>query len=389
MGAFKAEILADSPSFYVELEEKTGAHVDLSASALSSATVLVTSQGLASPDAGWSGVGSGDEFDGTDDYVSWGDNANFFPGAQGSYSVMWVGEADTIDSTFRRIASHETASDGWVLSVQNNGVQTELGWRFERKGTSASVYSSSGFTSAIVPTTGQTYMIHGVCEVTATNVATMRVYVDGALAKERTGLTIANMADPAAPLQLGRRHYDATRFFDGRTFAFALFPQALSAGRISAHYAGRDIAGTVDPAQDTHLTVTIGNRFRPRIRIQEAGGAGVATAYKLRVSKNGGAYADVATGSGDIRVVDSTQFTHGAATSTLLTGGTGTFVAGEGLDTSGTSGSISVGASGHTELEWSLILFSGTAGDTYDLRVTRADGTPLDTYAATPRITAA
>ena len=143
------------------------------------------------------------------------------------------------------------------------------------------------------------------------------------------------------------------------------------------------------PAQNENITVTVGNRFRLRIEVQETGAVAVATAYKLRSAKNAGAYADVATASGDVRVVDSPHFAHGDATTNLLTGGTGTFVAGQGLDTSGTSSSISLGASGHTELEWSLILFSGTAGDTHDFRVTRSDGTVLNTYTVTPRITAA
>ncbi len=258
MAAFDAEVLTDAPEFYVELEETTGQHVDKTASAHTSTTVQVTAQGSASPGAGWAGVGNGDDFDGTDDYVSWPDSGDFFPGAQGSYSVMWCGQADTIDSSFRRIAAHEVASDGWVLSVQNNGVQTELGWRFERKAASVSTYTSSGFSSGTVPTTGQTYMIHAVCLVTAANVATFRVYVDGALAHERTGLTIGDMADPSAPLVLGRRNYDATRFFDGKTFAFAYFPSALSAARIQAHYDARNTtasaAQTVRPDADLATT---------------------------------------------------------------------------------------------------------------------------------------
>lgn len=143
------------------------------------------------------------------------------------------------------------------------------------------------------------------------------------------------------------------------------------------------------PAINTNISQIIGNLFRVRFEIQETGGAAVAQAYQLRYSKNGAGYAQVTT-STDVRPAASAQFTDGAATTDVLPNGTGTFVAGIGDEGDAVTPSISLGASGHTEIEFSLVLAGlAAAGDTFDLRVYTNAGVALNTYTNTARVTAA
>lgn len=146
-------------------------------------------------------------------------------------------------------------------------------------------------------------------------------------------------------------------------------------------------APVADPAVGANKSAGLGEVVRVRFEIQETGGGAVATAYKLRYSKNSGAYTDVGSAT-DCQYAASAQITDGAATTNVMTGGTGTFVAGEGSEDALTA-SISLGASGHTEIEFVVRLGNTAAvSDTYDLRVYKSDGSPLDTYTVTPRITA-
>lgn len=78
-----------------------------------------------------------------------------------------------------------------------------------------------------------------------------------------------------------------------------------------------------------------------------------------------------------------------AATSTTsqLTGGSGSFIAGRISDDTNPLPSIDIGSDGNTELEWSINTQSPAAnGDYYDFIVTKS-GTALDTYTAIPRLT--
>ncbi len=228
---FTAEVLADAPTFFVQLSETSGQHADETGTHTSS-TVTVAAQGTSDPDSGWAGVGKGDDFNGSSNYVSFADSDDFFPGAQGDYTVMAVVEVDTIDATFRRIIAHQDATDGWNLAIVDGE-----GFRMERLGAGGDSISPGG----TLPTTGQTYMVHAVCDVTASNTATFTMYVDGTQVAQAIGVTIANMANPAQPLVLGRRDYDTSRYLDGRVYAAAFFKSALSGARAAAHYAARNV----------------------------------------------------------------------------------------------------------------------------------------------------
>lgn len=151
--------------------------------------------------------------------------------------------------------------------------------------------------------------------------------------------------------------------------------------------------GAVNPAR----------RFRLRVGIAES--ASSTNAYKLQWNKNGGSWADVAINSpGDsanrtavdpVEIVANTGYVEQDPTTSLLTGGSGGFVAGDGMDTTITSGSISL-SSQYTELEWSLWFHrledTGATqffadGDTINFRVVTSGGTPLGSYTANPSLT--
>lgn len=149
--------------------------------------------------------------------------------------------------------------------------------------------------------------------------------------------------------------------------------------------------GATDPAVNTNFSAVIGDEFALRTDVQETGGVAVTDGFHLYAQKNvSGGYTRVTTSSAGLRILATSRFVDGAATTDLLTGGTGTFVAGEG-DEDGATGQIAIGAGGNTEIEWSLTIDATgvTAGDFWDVRVYRDDGSQLDNYAVTARITAA
>jgi hypothetical protein len=151
-------------------------------------------------------------------------------------------------------------------------------------------------------------------------------------------------------------------------------------------------AGAVDPTQNTNFSATVDTEFALRFEVQETGGASAALpGLHLYAQKNlAGGYTRVTTSSSGLKVVATGRFVDGAATTDLLTAGTGTFVAGEG-DENGAVGAITIGASGHTEVEFSLIITASevTIGDYWDVRLYKSDGAVLDSYTVTPRVTAA
>lgn len=76
------------------------------------------------------------------------------------------------------------------------------------------------------------------------------------------------------------------------------------------------------------------------------------------------------------------------ATTSQLTGGTGSFTAGKISDDTNPLPSIDITADGYTELEWAFSGVTGLAanGDVYEFRVVRG-GQPLDAYTVTPLYT--
>lgn len=135
--------------------------------------------------------------------------------------------------------------------------------------------------------------------------------------------------------------------------------------------------------------VPSGSSFRVRALLQEIGAAAITQAYKLQVSVAGaGSWSDVTTGSSPVSIADSTNFTNGTAiTAARLSGGTGTFANGAGYDTTGTTDSIALAASGYTEVVFNL---NASQDGSWDFRLVDSGGGLLGGgYTVTPTVTVA
>lgn len=182
--------------------------------------------------------------------------------------------------------------------------------------------------------------------------------------------------------------------------------------RIRASGGQQDASG-VDPETDTgweaaeNTSVTTDfydQEFRIRFAVACTVGS-VTDAFQLRAQKNGaGGYTAVpnvttpwtaATEQSEIACVPSTATNYpDTSLSTSRLSGTGSYVAGQAVETNA-SGTLTVDSGEYTEIEY-CILIRKASGDGYlvdtdyfDFRVYLDDGTPLDTYTNTARVTLA
>jgi hypothetical protein len=151
-------------------------------------------------------------------------------------------------------------------------------------------------------------------------------------------------------------------------------------------------------AENIDATIGTGSLFRIRFKVRDStGDYAVGVIVKLQVNDGSGwVDCDISNGTTvpPALVVDSAQFTHGDATSTELLTSTTTYVNGEGLDTSITSGSVSAGNSLETEFEYCIMLMSffdgpdqNQASDTLDFRLVESTGTIFGGTYDNPTIT--
>ncbi len=157
-------------------------------------------------------------------------------------------------------------------------------------------------------------------------------------------------------------------------------------------------------ALNQDVTVPAETTFRIRVEIEEANGAGIESAFLLQYRHSGGVWTDLPTtrplderDRSETQGVESwptSEFAVGAPTDDLLAGSDRAFVPGSATAApSNTAESVFLQGQ-HTELEWSVRIhkfFDGPAsnheGASFEFRVVRADGTPLDAYAAAPMLT--
>lgn len=129
--------------------------------------------------------------------------------------------------------------------------------------------------------------------------------------------------------------------------------------------------------------VTLGQKFRCRLQVYNNGTQ--ATRYLLEYRVNGGAWR-AADATEPVRIVDSTTFLDGAATTSRIGYAGATFVAGEGIDTTRNSVDIALAANQYTEIEWNLTTSGLNTGDIVELRAVgmSAAWTGGQSYTATP-----
>jgi hypothetical protein len=156
---------------------------------------------------------------------------------------------------------------------------------------------------------------------------------------------------------------------------------------------GSESAATWKAAQNTNVTLSEDATFRLRFEVQETAGNPASTfdhrQYKLQHRRNNGTWDDTGPSSLVIRTIASTHVVPDEATTNQLTAGTGTFSAGAVDEDDGALTVASIAASGHTEVEFVLILRGADVegADTIQLRLRRLSGNPLDTYTQTPTVT--
>ena len=132
--------------------------------------------------------------------------------------------------------------------------------------------------------------------------------------------------------------------------------------------------------------------FQLRVRMQETGNGNVPPTdnFQLQFEKNAsGTWTNVSPAPGPVMSYDSPRLTNAGATTSRLTGGTGSFAAGE-ISEGGVVDSLGWAQSGYTELLYSLKLIAAdlAPGDTLRFRVLRNGLTTGVTYTQTPTLTA-
>lgn len=146
-------------------------------------------------------------------------------------------------------------------------------------------------------------------------------------------------------------------------------------------------------ALDTDITVdvTAGNvQQRLRISVENTGSGAGASAFKIRVSKNGGAYADVTASSSNVKTFNTANFADGDDVTQLITTGTYQSDNNAAEDSTGAF-TLTAGLAAATRFEAEIALEFVAAdlanADTLDFRITQSDSTVLTTYTVTPRAT--
>lgn len=128
--------------------------------------------------------------------------------------------------------------------------------------------------------------------------------------------------------------------------------------------------------------------FRVRFVVQEADTTAGSYTYHLRYSYNGGAYTKVTGSTSEIQIALSSQYADKNGTTKVLDG-TGTWVNGQGLESSTDTDAINLPSAGNTEIEFCLKIIGSaiTDGFTILLRLYRGTSTALYAYTNTPTIT--
>lgn len=136
---------------------------------------------------------------------------------------------------------------------------------------------------------------------------------------------------------------------------------------------------------DRSAQVVLGQKFRCRLQIYNQGAS--ATRYLLEYRVNGGTWRAVDSAEA-VRIVDSTVFTDGAATTSRIGYSGATFVTGEGIDTTRNSADISLAPNSYTEIEWNLTTVGLNLGDIVELRAVAMNTTWSggQSYTASPLV---
>ena len=147
--------------------------------------------------------------------------------------------------------------------------------------------------------------------------------------------------------------------------------------------------------ENSNILVRVGGSVRLRLALTCTTADCPPTGFYPRYSRNAGAYTVIP----DVFATDNIAFcgtspdpdipTNGTSTTAQLSTA-GAFVAGALVRTSNAIPTVDIALNGKTELEYCIAFDTdATAGDTYDVRLYQQDGTVLNAYTITPRMTLA
>jgi parallel beta-helix repeat protein len=226
---YSSTISSDAPSGYWRLGEPAGASsaADATGHGHSGAYVNGVQTGVAGTVVGDTDTAA--HFDGSNDYVQADAAVGNFPGTQPFTIEAWV-RISTVDSTFRRVLSSELDSpsgrSGWNISYNQT-----YGFTFSRWVNGAEVGGAT-YTPIQV---GHWYHVVGVYSGSQ-----LSTYVDGSLKR----IISDTRAEPTStqPVSIGR-YAGGGLYFAGDMDEVAIYPTALSAARVQAHYLSATSSG--------------------------------------------------------------------------------------------------------------------------------------------------
>ena len=145
--------------------------------------------------------------------------------------------------------------------------------------------------------------------------------------------------------------------------------------------------------ENTNYTTDIATKVQLVLRygVQESGAGSASGAttddYQLQYSKNGGAYTSITTSSTNIKAFASADLTDAGTTTSRLSAGTGSFVAGE-ISEAGLITDRQLTANNYSDYVYTIEVVPAdvVATDYFDFRVLRNGGV-FNTYSVTPRLT--
>lgn len=218
--SLRDEVLRDRAIGYWPLDEPSGTVAfDRSGNSRNG-----TYTGTITPGGRSSALGTAPDFGGG--YVNIADNAAFSPqaGANGLLSIEAWAQIDVL-GTLRYIF---TKGDGggyeWAIQANVGNFYTGIQW-------------TPGGADAIGPVDGGVVntQLHHIAWVTSKAAQFGFLYMDGVVIGS-TNTSPAASSDGTSPVQIGRRGDGYANTWDGLIQHVAIFPTALSAARIKAHY---------------------------------------------------------------------------------------------------------------------------------------------------------
>lgn len=210
---YAAEVLADGPSAYWRLGERAGKVARDEISACHGTYMLAPTLGV----AGATGdTNKAVTFNGSTQYATVPDSA-----------FLDLGDVFTLECWAK-------TGGGGVFAMVSKGANAYL-FEFHTSGNTLYL-EKAGAAAIVLGTTALTLNAWNHCAVTK-NGATVKLYLNGV---DITGtVTNATFADTATALEIGRRADTAGAYWNGSLDEVAVYPTALSAARIAAHYAAR------------------------------------------------------------------------------------------------------------------------------------------------------